>query len=103
MTLNPLNVYKVRKITRANRLFDDMKYQVIINNTNNYLKLRSWCFRTFGESVEYSMFINRSQINLEPVWSWDSENNQRLKRHLYLKNDQILNMFESNYSSVINQ
>jgi hypothetical protein len=104
--LKPLNVYRVRKINRANKLFGLLKYQVIISGTKNdltvnYIKVRSWCLRTFGESLEYNLFQHRQKIGLDPVWSWDTENDQRFKLHIYLKDDHELKFFEDNFNSIV--
>ncbi len=89
--------FKVRKINSNNRLYGFMTYQVVVNSFETFVKIRSWCFQTFGESLEYQLYVNnikhlRNQI---PVWSWDSgENGRRHKRHIYFQSDNELNLFK---------
>jgi hypothetical protein len=94
------NEYRSRKITRSNKLFGYLKYQVIISGTKNYIKMRSWCLKTFGESVEYSLFKHIDYLNINPAWSWDTENDQHFKRFIYLKDDYELQLFENNFELV---
>ena len=96
-TKPPLHVYRCREINSRNRLFGKMKYQIIITNVNNYVITRSWCFRTFGESVEYQIFEYSEKLNLDPVWSWDTKDDSRWKGHIYLKDDYELELFEKNF------
>jgi len=78
-----------------------LKWQVILDR-DWYFKERFWCVETFGQSIEYHYFTRYcSELEINPVWSWDTHNDQAWKGHLYFKDDYILDMFEKHFEGTI--
>lgn len=99
-----LPVYRHRKINANNQLHKFMKYQAIIADRPMYFKMRSWCLRTFGESIEYNSFIHyRKHLGIDPPWSWNTACDQRWKGQIYLRDDNELAMFDSKFKELATQ
>jgi len=97
--MQPLKVYKCRQINRNNQLFGLMKYQVKSMNAGDFFRMRSWCLKTFGESVEYNYHRQHTvTLGINPPWSWDTDRGPDWYGHLYFKDDAELAMFEREFS-----
>ena len=53
---------------------------------DDFLKIRQWCFETFGPACELELFQSNQRLGLGYVWAWRSDYH---KREIYLNTEQL--------------
>ena len=86
MGMTKANKFKIQKTDRrmsGNHLFS---HRIKVYWNEDFLKIRSWMFETFGPACELELFTINQHLGLGYTWAWRSDD---YRRELYLNQEQL--------------
>lgn len=78
--------YKIKKLDRRMTGYETFSHRIEFYWDEDFLKIRNWCFDSFGPACELEFFNLNTQLGLGYTWAWRSDH---YRRDLYLNQEQL--------------
>ena len=78
--------YKIQKLDRRMTGYHLFSHRIRVYWNDDFLKIRQWCFETFGPGCELELFVTNQHLGLGYIWAWRTDD---YRRELYLNQEQL--------------
>ena len=86
MGMTEAKKFRIQKVDRRMSRPDLFSHRIKVYWNEDFLKIRTWFFDTFGPGCELELFDINQHLGLGYVWAWRTDD---YRRELYLNEAQL--------------